>query len=183
MGAHCPTKSASLSRPLTFKVREVAIEPSASQRKVSDGSLAVCSSMDLARKPSRWSVAETREGVDVIMLPIRAETQGRWNFFATPERSAQRTLPPRTGGQRHRDQETREEESDRSGEETEAAVMMEQNRLDEEKPQRAQEHEGDRDYQDEAGAGIPESRKHGGREDSKVADDAERSDRDRPRCA
>ena len=44
VGAHCPTNKERWSSPSSFIVRDTKIDPRAAQRKMSEGSLAVCCS-------------------------------------------------------------------------------------------------------------------------------------------
>src|SRR5258706_3480569 len=62
VGAHWPTNSASWSRPLNFSASEPRIDPPASHRNVSEGSLAVYSSIGLASPPSLCSPASDNMG-------------------------------------------------------------------------------------------------------------------------
>src|SRR5687768_16501739 len=55
VGAHWPTNIESRSRPMILRVSDVAMDAPASQRNVSDGSLAVCCSMVRATVPSECS--------------------------------------------------------------------------------------------------------------------------------
>ena len=48
VGAHWPTNTLALRFPIIWNVAEAPMAATAAQRNVSDGSLAVCASMDFA---------------------------------------------------------------------------------------------------------------------------------------
>src|SRR3954463_8936090 len=52
VGAHCPTNRLACLLPMSCSVAEVAMQPTAAHRNVSDGSFAVCVSIALATLPS-----------------------------------------------------------------------------------------------------------------------------------
>src|SRR5215211_5946915 len=58
-GAHWPTNRLAWRLPASCSAADMPAEPTAAHRNVSDGSLAVCCSMALARRPSRHDEAST----------------------------------------------------------------------------------------------------------------------------
>ena len=71
VGAHCPTNKERWSSPSTFRVRDIRIDPSAAQRKRSEGSFAVCSSSARATGPSECCSAS------LMVDGIRTKSKGR----------------------------------------------------------------------------------------------------------
>ena len=70
VGAHCPTNKLACFCPMAPSVSDVAIEPTAAHRKVSEGSLAVCVSMAFATRPS-VCCSYLRSIIDVVIRLLR----------------------------------------------------------------------------------------------------------------
>src|SRR4051794_28074654 len=86
------------------------MEPSASHRNVSLGSLAVCSSMVFATNPSRWS---ERVADEIILLRIRGGARSSCSGFRE------------SGAARERNDEAGEKENHRGGEQAVIAEGVE----------------------------------------------------------
>src|SRR5262245_6891290 len=85
VGAHCPTNNDRWSSPSTFMVRDIRIDPSAAQRKRSEGSFAVCCSNARATGPSECCMASL-----MVMCFECEATGGCFPFFCSENIYAER---------------------------------------------------------------------------------------------